>query len=84
MFVLKDGRVITGIVKSEAKEVVMIQTDKELLRVLTADIEERQKSKESMMPEGLLTKLKDDEVRDLIGYLKSQEQVKLPGNGTAP
>ncbi len=78
VFVLKDGRVITGIVKSEAKEVVMVQTDKELLRVLTADIEERQKSKESMMPEGLLTKLKDDEVRDLIGYLRSSEQVKLP------
>jgi hypothetical protein len=29
-----------------------------------------------MMPEGLLEGLKDDEVRDLVGYLASPAQVK--------
>ena len=75
---LKDGRVITGLVQSDAGQVLMVQTEKELLRVLAADVESRQKSKQSMMPEGLLTKLKDEEIRDLIGYLMSPGQVALP------
>jgi putative membrane-bound dehydrogenase-like protein len=79
VLVLKDGRVITGLLKSEAGDVFMMQTDKELLRILKSDVEERTKSKDSMMPEGLLTKLKTDEVRDLLGYLLGPGQVKLPG-----
>jgi putative membrane-bound dehydrogenase-like protein len=78
---LKDGRVITGIVKSESDQVLMIQTDKELLRVPVKDVDNRQKSKLSMMPDGLLSKLKDDEVRDLVGYLAGSEQAPLPGKG---
>ena len=31
-----------------------------------------------MMPDGLLSTLKDDEVRDLIAYLASATQVPLP------
>jgi hypothetical protein len=31
-----------------------------------------------MMPEGLLKTLKDDEVRDLIAYLRITAQVPLP------
>lgn len=81
---LKDGRVITGIVKSESDQVLMVQTDKELLRVPVTDVESRQKSKQSMMPDGLLTKLKDEEVRDLIGYLAGAEQVPLPGKTGSP
>jgi len=32
----------------------------------------------SMMPEGLLTGLSDEDVRDLIGYLMSPAQVAKP------
>ena len=74
---LKDGRIITGLVKSDADGVLMVQTDKELLRVLAKDVESQQKTKQSMMPEGLLTKLKDDEVRDLVGYLAGATQAPL-------
>ena len=56
----------------------MVQTEKELVRLLAKDVENRQKTKQSMMPEGLLTKLKDDEVRDLIGYLAGPTQATLP------
>jgi hypothetical protein len=35
-----------------------------------------------MMPEGLLDKLTNAEVRDLIAYLAGPEQVPLPKNGT--
>ena len=36
-----------------------------------------EKSPISMMPEGLLKTLKDDEVRDLIAYLRTTAQVPL-------
>jgi putative heme-binding domain-containing protein len=75
---LNDGRVIMGIVKLEADKVLAVQTEKELVRVPVADVAERQKSAVSMMPDGLLAKLKDEEVRDLIGYLGSPDQVPLP------
>jgi putative heme-binding domain-containing protein len=78
VLVLKDGRVIAGIVKSDADKVLKVQTEKELLLVPAGDVEERQKSSQSMMPEGLLAKLKSEEVRDLIAYLRSPEQVPLP------
>ncbi|HEV8058353.1 MAG TPA: PVC-type heme-binding CxxCH protein [Gemmataceae bacterium] len=79
---LKDGRVITGLVKSDAGLVLMVQTEKELLRIPVADVDTRQKTKQSMMPDGLLTKLKDDEIRNLIGYLISPEQVPLPAKSS--
>jgi putative heme-binding domain-containing protein len=78
VLVLKDGRVIAGIIKSETDKVLKVQTEKDLLLVPAGDVEERQKSSQSMMPEGLLAKLTNDEVRDLIAYLRSAEQVPLP------
>jgi putative heme-binding domain-containing protein len=75
---LKDGRVVTGVVTQETAKVVTVQTQNELLRLPAAEVEERVPSKLSMMPEGLLAVLKDDEVRDLIAYLASPEQVPLP------
>jgi hypothetical protein len=33
---------------------------------------------QSLMPDGLLSKLSDDDVRDLVGYLTSPDQVPLP------
>jgi putative heme-binding domain-containing protein len=73
-----DGRVVTGIVTEENPQVVTVQTQNELLRIPSAEIEERTRSPLSMMPEGVLATLKDDEVRDLIAYLASSTQVPLP------
>ena len=42
------------------------------------DIELRETSPVSMMPDGLLQSLSDDEVRDLVDYLASPHQVPLP------
>ena len=77
----KDGRVITGIIKMETDKVVTVQTQNELLQLPRNEIDERQKSPLSMMPEGLLATLKDEEVRDLVAYLASAEQVALPKDG---
>src|SRR5262249_48199078 len=77
----KDGRVITGIIKQETPQVLTVQTHNEVLRVPQNEVEARARSPLSMMPEGLLDKLKDEEVRDLVAYLGSPTQVPLPAPG---
>jgi len=46
--------------------------------VTKSQILSREKSPISMMPEGLLKTLREDEVRDLIAYLRTTAQVPLP------
>ena len=73
-----DGRVITGIVKEETDSTLKMQTPTEALLLAKSDIEQRQESPLSMMPEGMLDKLHADEIRDLVAYLASEAQVSLP------
>jgi putative heme-binding domain-containing protein len=72
-----DGRLITGIIKQETDKAVSVQTQNEVVLVPRNEIESRTSSRLSMMPEGLLAPLKNDEVRDLIGYLAGPTQVPL-------
>ncbi len=44
------------------------------------DIDELKTSRSSMMPEGMLRSLSDDQIRDLLVYLAGEEQVALPEN----
>jgi putative membrane-bound dehydrogenase-like protein len=73
-----DGRVITGIVRQENDDAVTLQTANDIVIVPKAEIDAREQSPLSMMPEGVLGKLTDDEVRDLVSYLASPTQVALP------
>ncbi len=72
---LKDGRVVSGIVKTEDATTLSMQTATDLVVIATQDIEERQQQPVSMMPEGLLNRLKIEEIRDLLKYLGSPDQV---------
>ena len=72
------GRVITGLVISENEQSLTIQAVNEQLVVPLDEIEDRTLSPLSMMPEGQLQTLSNDEVRDLIAYLGSRIQVSLP------
>jgi putative heme-binding domain-containing protein len=74
----RDGRSITGIVKQQDDKSVTIATQTETLVVPRNEIDSIQQSELSMMPEGLLTPLTDQEVRDLIYYLSRTGQVPLP------
>jgi putative heme-binding domain-containing protein len=74
----REGRVLTGIVKQETEKTVTLQTQNEKLTLPKNEIETRTTSPLSMMPEGLLEKLTNEEVRDLIAYLASPQQVPLP------
>ena len=74
----KDGRSLTGIVKRQDDKSLVLQTANELVTLPRNEIANRRDSQLSMMPEGLLATLKDQEVRDLIYYLTRLGQVPLP------
>jgi putative heme-binding domain-containing protein len=75
---LKNGRVISGIIKEENDQALTMQTQNEAIVVPKKDIDTRTQLPVSMMPEGLLDKLTNEEIRDLVGYLASPTQVPLP------
>jgi putative membrane-bound dehydrogenase-like protein len=79
---LKNGRVLTGLVGPPTGRTQAVQTPTERIVLERAEIEDIQGTAQSLMPDGLLTALRDDEVRDLIAYLMSQDQVPLPAAPT--
>jgi putative membrane-bound dehydrogenase-like protein len=76
-----DGRVLNGIIKQEDDLTLGLQTTNEIVTLSKDEIEVRKPTTSSMMPEGMLTPLSDDELRDLMAYLASPEQVPLPASG---
>jgi putative heme-binding domain-containing protein len=73
-----DGRLISGIVHEQPGGTIAVQTATQRIFLTKDDIERMQPSELSMMPEGALDKLSREEVRNLVGYLKTESQVKLP------
>ena len=73
----KDGRVLTGIVRSEDKDAITLVTANETLTIPKPEVEDRKPSDTSMMPDGLWAPLSDHEVRSLIAYLASPGQVPM-------
>jgi putative heme-binding domain-containing protein len=73
----KAGRVITGLIVAENKTAVTIQTVNEKVVVPADEIEDRVTSSVSMMPEGMLQKLSNEQVRDLVAYVIGTTQVPL-------
>jgi len=72
-----DGRVLTGIVKLEDEAGLTLQTATEQVMIPKDEIEVRQTTDTSMMPDGLLNELSLDDVRALVAYLRSKQQVPL-------
>jgi putative heme-binding domain-containing protein len=70
--------VLSGIIKREDDFSLEVQSATELVVVPKGEIESRQSTANSMMPEGLLLSLGEAEVRDLVAYLASPRQVPLP------
>jgi putative membrane-bound dehydrogenase-like protein len=74
---LKSGRSVTGIVRGETSAALTVMTANETLTIPRGEVESRQPSATSMMPDDLLKPLSDAEVRALVAYLKSPQQVPL-------
>ena len=69
------GRVVSGFVVAENPTALTVALLNERVTIPRAEIQDRQQSTQSMMPEGLLQDLKAAEIRDLIAYLGSAAQV---------
>ena len=73
-----DGRVVNGVLAEEDSTRIVLKTAQQPRVVIAKDdIEERQVSPKSMMPDGQLDQMKEQEVIDLIKYLRTTEQVEM-------
>jgi len=77
-FVLEDGRAITGVISAADDRTLTVQTAQATIVLDRRDITEQVVQQQSLMPDGLFSKLSDQEVRDLVAYLTSPDQVPLP------
>jgi putative membrane-bound dehydrogenase-like protein len=74
----RDGRTLAGNVAAEDERQLTLRLVGQDTTIAKSDIVSREKSPVSLMPEGLLKSLSNDEVRDLIAYLRTTSQVPLP------
>jgi putative heme-binding domain-containing protein len=79
--VLKSGRVISGLIVERTDKTLTFQTQQDRVVVERSEIEETKSTASSLMPEGLFQNLSDDQIRDLVAYLMSSEQVPLAAGG---
>jgi len=77
MLETSDDRVLSGIVARQDATSVLILTANDELVIPRSEITYLKQGELSMMPEGLLDALTEEEVRDLVAYLKSPSQVPL-------
>lgn len=75
---LKDGRVLSGLLKDVNDRTVTVVMPGESVTVARSEVVQLETLNESAMPEGLLESLPRSSVRDLIGYLMHPRQVPLP------
>ncbi|HTD67654.1 MAG TPA: c-type cytochrome [Candidatus Limnocylindria bacterium] len=76
----KDERTITGIVTKQDDNALTVVTANETLVVPRNELQSVSQTELSMMPEGLLQAITEDEVRALLAYLRSPAQVPLPAD----
>ena len=72
-----DGRALSGFMVKHTEQFVLLRTQEATVRLDMKNIDEIATSDVSMMPEGILRQLENDEIRDLLVYLASEEQVPL-------
>jgi putative heme-binding domain-containing protein len=70
----KDGRTLTGFLADEDKQAVVIRgIDGANITIARAEIEQLKPTGFSLMPEGLLQGMQDQQIRDLFAYLRSTQ-----------
>lgn len=74
LIVTEDGRTVNGFLADQDNNVIVIRSaDGQSITVERDNIDEMLPQKKSLMPEGLLDKLSEKEVRDLFSYLRSSQ-----------
>ncbi|MFO0887624.1 MAG: c-type cytochrome [Isosphaeraceae bacterium] len=74
----EDGRVLNGIIKNRNDRTVTLQLQNEVVTLDKAAIAEEKPSSASLMPDGVLNELTEEQIRDLFAYLQTRAQVPLP------
>jgi putative membrane-bound dehydrogenase-like protein len=74
---MKDGRVVTGIIKGDTPAAYTVVTANETLTIPRTEVDTLKPSNVSMMPEDVLKDLSKEEVRALIAYLQGKNQVPV-------
>lgn len=72
-----DNRVLVGVIIRSEGGSVTIATPAESLTIAKSDIVSSEPQNFSMMPEGLVLAFKEDELHDLVAYLRGNGQVPL-------
>ena len=72
-----DNRVLVGVIIRSEGGSVTIATPAESLTIAKSDIVSSEPQDFSMMPEGLVLAFKEDELHDLVAYLRGNGQVPL-------
>ena len=69
VFTLKDGRALTGSVRTMEGKLHVGDKDGKVIIIDPSEVESREASKTSVMPDGLLKELGAEKTRDLLTYL---------------
>jgi putative heme-binding domain-containing protein len=74
---LKKGRVLSGIVKEQTEKTITVVLPEETLTIGVNQVEKREPSTQSMMPEDVLKDLNEMEIHSLFAYLQSPVQTPM-------
>jgi putative heme-binding domain-containing protein len=73
----QDGRVVSGFISQQSESAMTIQTESESIQIPSEEIDAVKVSAVSMMPDGLLDKLSEEQVRDLFAWMMSNGPTDL-------
>jgi putative heme-binding domain-containing protein len=65
----RSGEVVSGLLVGETAGVLTVRTTADTVRLPVADVQRRETSEKSLMPEGLLESLNDREQIELLKFL---------------
>ncbi len=77
VIITNDGRVVTGIVRQATDDALEVVTANETIVIPRDEIDEMEPSTKSMMPDDILKPLSETELRALVAYLASPQQVPM-------
>ena len=80
---LQDGRVLNGVIVTSTERTITLQTPTDRSTIDRTSIVEIRPSTLSLMPDGLLKTISDEQFRDLLAYLMHPTQVPLPAEANA-
>lgn len=79
---LKDGRILNGVIAANTGRTITLKMPGQEITVDRNDIVKQEQLPVSLMPEGLLLAMNDEQLANLVSYLMSNGQVPLPSTGT--